>query len=1125
MASIAQYVPRGLKRRIPAGVRRGLAALLNGPARVAHSGDEDVSVLDFRIEGDRVLLSFLKRRGPKVPSAVVLWAWDGRSWTFPVKQDQSGLLTSEIDLRPLVEVERLSGVTVDLYLDWREVEIQPPLLQRLGKFDRTTRPPRAVSTIVSGTAVTVEPTSLGNLSLRFDNDHLYPIKADFPAIAWNDDSVTVTCRVRTHSRAITSAVLTATGRQSQQRHEFSIPSTLIEPDVAKNYGMLRYRLDVSIDFTRLAPLLQEVDDIVDLAIEVTVENSTEIKRIGLQAPSRIQPHHLRSAHATVGGEVFQFVPYLTFRNHRIAYRVERFTADNYAFMRRLQKVSWALPVIKPFAKVWLIGEMPYKAQDNGYQFFRYVRQHHPRRRAYYVIESTSPDKQRVAPYGNVVDRFSREHILYSFLASRIVGTHHAEALFVSRDLAVSRRIRGVRIFLQHGVTAMKNVTPNYARQGTYELPTERFIVTSELEQRIVTEDFGFAARQVPIGGFARFDELFAPAPPPERTILVMPTWRDTLVRTEKFLESDYFANWHGFLSDQRLQDLMADTDYTVTFVLHPNMRMFAEHFDIPHVRLVRQEEVDVQRLLKTSSVLITDFSSVAWDFAFLDRPVLYFQFDHQLLVNSRAPHIDFQTQLPGPVSTTQDALLRDVAAVLGRDAAMEPTYRERAGRFLAHQDQRNCERIFDIVEHAWTPLTAVDRIRNAKWVQRQWRGLRKDESYFRWMGWLYAVGRRLPRKNSVLFECDRGAHYGDAPRYLYERLIERDHGLQIFWSNNTTLRLVDPSTTKIKRHSPRYYWELSRAKYWVNNQNFPATLTKPQATRFLQTWHGTPLKRMQRDVPNMLSRDPGYQERAARLTSYWNVLLSASPYASRCFASAFGPETPIVELGYPRNDPFFWPDAAERSRLTRARLGLAEDHRKIILYAPTFRDDERKGINWTQKLALDIDRLACEFGDEFVLVVRFHQLVRESLTKLRLSRDDFLIDGSSYPDVQELLLVSDVLITDYSSIFFDFAALQRPVLFFTYDLEKYRQDLRGFYADIEQIAPGPLLATNEEVVAALKSLDVVTADYARRLAEFAAMYGPLDDGGASDRVLDAFFGSSDRARPVSKLEVITRAAH
>jgi CDP-glycerol glycerophosphotransferase len=1061
------------------------------------------------------------------------------------ERDATGHRSAAIDVAELARSHALRGETLDFYLEWTRPGRRPPAagnptsgerapteqasgehvtgeqtvpdhtteplpprrvrLRRLGGLERVVRPPRAQRCDVDGVEVLLETTLRGNLSLRFDDDVLVRVVATTLDLEQGRDETRMRCELVTHNRAIERATLVTLGRQSQTRVEIDVPFEWLEAQTRSDWGQLHYELTAPLAFTGVAARLPDIDDVIDVALELELEGRSTPARVGFNLPERLEEHRLKSTVGHVGDRAHLFIPYLTFRSHRLAYRVERFSAADYAFLERMLLVSWAFPLIKPFARIWLVGEVPYKAQDNGYHFFRHVRLQHPRRRAYYVIDAASPEKAKLEPLGNVVERFSRRHILYSMMASRLVCSHHSEYLFASRDRRVARRTRGVRVFLQHGITASKNVVPNYARQGTYELSAERFVVASELERRIVMEDYGYSSHQVPVAGFARFDALFADDTTVERTVLIMPTWRE-LLRTGTFVESDFFSNWHGFLTHPELQRLLRAHDLKIQFLLHPNLRMFADFFDIPNVQLVRQGEADVQQLLKSSAVLITDFSSVAWDFSFLKRPVLYFQFDQKNLVEGRAPHIDPVLRFPGPITTTPESLLRSLAEVIADDLTMSDAYWSRAQDFLAFRDQDNCARIYDVVARAWTPRTAAARVRNARWVQRRWWRFRRGPSYFGWMQRLFKVGRLLPRRNVIVFECDRGAHYGDAPRYLYERLLERSHRLKIVWANNTTMRFEDPRTTKIVRHSPAYYWQLSQARFWVNNQNFPPELAKPDGTRFLQTWHGTPLKRMQHDVDNMLSRDEGYHDRAARLTSYWDALLSGSRYATRCFRSAFKFEGTVLELGYPRNDVFNWPDAPTRARQTRARLGLGDDPRKIILYAPTFRDDNRRGVNWKHKLELDIERLCQEFSDEYVLVVRFHQLVRQPLSGVKLSRPDFLVNGSRYPDIQELMLVSDVLITDYSSLFFDYAVLRRPMLFFTYDLENYRDVLRGFYLDFESQAPGPLLTTNDQVVAALRALDDVTARYRTTIDEFVARYAAQDDGGASDRVLDAFFG-------------------
>ncbi len=972
---------------------------------------------------------------------------------------------------------------------------------------------------IEGRQVRFDVTIEGNLSLHVGQPIQSRITPKMLDITREGDRVRMRCDLRTQNQRIERATTVVTGRRSWETIEWPA-DVRPDPDGARaDWGKLHYQLSFDLRFDQVADWVSAEDDIIDIWVLVELEGAEKPIRVVPTLPKGAKEHRLRSSWTSSADRAVVYIPYPTYRTRRIAFRVEQFSAENYRYLRRLLRVSWLMPLVKPFTRIWLIGEVPFKAQDNGFHFFRYLRRVHPTLRAFYVLDADSADRSKVEPLGQLVERGSRRHILYSLLASRLVGSHHSEYLLASRDPAVSRRTRGVRIFLQHGVTAAKNVTRIYGRQGTVERPPEKFIVTSAVEQRIVVEDYGFSPHQVPITGFARFDALFARRDEPARTILVMPTWRETLHR-ETVLSSDFFLNWHGFLSDPELHRMLAEHNLDITLVLHPNIRMLEPFFAMPHVRFVSPGEFDVQDLLASSAVMITDYSSVAWDFSFLHRPVLYFHFDVTFSTGTAAPHIDFASELPGPIAGTPESLRRALTEVVDHGLVMEDDYVRRADRFFPQADERSCERIYQVVRDAWGPRTAVERVRNAPWVQRRWRSFRRSPGYGPWMRRLFRLGSRLPRRDTVVFEANRGAAFGDSPRYLYERLVAREGGPAPIWSMNgkTTMRLSDPRSRKILRNSPRYYWELSRARYWISNQNFANTLPRPKHTTFLQTWHGTPLKKMQHDVESMAGRDSTYQERAARLTGYWDMLLSASPYATRCFRSAFRFTRRVLEVGYPRNDVFRWPDAGERARHTRQRLGLADEKRTVILYAPTFRDDNRAGANWQHQIELDLRRLHRELGDDFVLLVRFHPLVRQSLRRATAGLGGFLLDVSTYPDVQELLLITDVLITDYSSLFFDFANLDRPMLFFAYDLEKYRDQLRGFYLEYEDAIPGPLLTDNDQVIEALRDLDSVRERYRDRLAAFVRAYAPADDGGASDRVLDVLLGSGSAEPAASTAE-------
>ncbi len=154
-------------------------------------------------------------------------------------------------------------------------------------------------------------------------------------------------------------------------------------------------------------------------------------------------------------------------------------------------------------------------------------------------------------------------------------------------------------------------------------------------------------------------------------------------------------------------------------------------------------------------------------------------------------------------------------------------------------------------------------------------------------------------------------------------------------------------------------------------------------------------------------------------------------------------------------------------------------------------------------LKLDLKQMKSKLREDYVLILRLHYLIADSINLEGV--EDFAYNLSSYDDISELYLVSDVLITDYSSVFFDYANLHRPILFFTYDIENYRDMLRGFYFDFEHLAPGPLLKESDEVIAAIESIDQLSENYKQRFMKFNERFCALEDGNAAKRIVEHVF--------------------
>ena len=363
---------------------------------------------------------------------------------------------------------------------------------------------------------------------------------------------------------------------------------------------------------------------------------------------------------------------------------------------------------------------------------------------------------------------------------------------------------------------------------------------------------------------------------------------------------------------------------------------------------------------------------------------------------------------------------------------------------------------------------------------------------------------KLPiKENVVLFETFMAKNYSDSPKYIYEALQKMAPGkYECVWAINGNHDI--PYGAKcVKRFSFQYAYYLAVSKYLVFNVRQPLWYRKREGQIFLETWHGTPLKRLVFDQEEVTSASPKYKEQFYRQRQEWDYLVSANPFSSKTFRSCFLYEGKMLEYGYPRNDILYAPDRDQRAQALKAKLGIPKE-KKTILYAPTWRDDEHYGKGeYKFTLALDLQKMKTLLGKDYVLLLRTHHYIADKIDTTGL--EGFAYNLSSYDDISEIYLITDICITDYSSVFFDFANLKRPILFYTYDIEKYKNQLRGFYIDMHTEVPGPLLYTSEEVIDAILHIDQIQKRYAKRYEEFYDRFCCFDDGHASENIVKEVF--------------------
>jgi CDP-glycerol glycerophosphotransferase len=357
----------------------------------------------------------------------------------------------------------------------------------------------------------------------------------------------------------------------------------------------------------------------------------------------------------------------------------------------------------------------------------------------------------------------------------------------------------------------------------------------------------------------------------------------------------------------------------------------------------------------------------------------------------------------------------------------------------------------------------------------------------------------------VVYFTFRGL-FADNPRAIYEGLLARggDHA-HTWLCTAKTQASFPPSVRTVLYNTPEAVAALAEADVVVANDCMSMPWTKTPGTTYLQTWHGTPLKRIHHDAPVR----EGWLDAPDRDIARWDVLLSPNPASTERLRHAFRFGGAVHETGYPRNDVLSRPDRDDTRARVRAELGIP-DNKTVVLYAPTWRDDlvfDHAGTS-DFEIPIDLAAFAERLGNDHILLTRLHSMVAG---RLAIPPGAPVIDVSDRAESAELYLAADMLVTDYSSAMFDFAVTGKPMVFYTYDLEHYRDDVRGFYFDLAEVAPGPLVRTSEELVEAIADSDVAASELAGRYARFRDTFCSLEDGHATDRVLDLLFPPGDSA--------------
>ena len=584
--------------------------------------------------------------------------------------------------------------------------------------------------------------------------------------------------------------------------------------------------------------------------------------------------------------------------------------------------------------------------------------------------------------------------------------------------------------------------------------------------------FGLTPDAVPVTGEPRTDVLFAGDDDARRAralarleattgplggrrvVLHAPTWRDggsdpCVPTAEEWAVIEDWCDRTGSVLVVRPHRLGVGEDTHVS----------------DHVRLLDPViEPEVIPVLWACDVLVTDYSSTLVDFAVTAGPVVFFAPDVAEYLRTRGLYRPYDEISGGHVERTWAEVLARVDAVTAPGpAALEA--REHSARLAAayhrFSDGRNTERVLQRIGE----LTGLVGLADPA----------ADDPGHRGAG----VG------TTVFFESFYGRNASGNPRAIDAEIARRRPAADRVWAVDHDGVEVPDGARAVVVGSEEWRRARDGARLLVVN-DWVRDAWRPRRGQFLlQTWHGTPLKRI---ALGRRDRSPRQVAAVVKQSSRWSAMLAQSPAAARVLRRSYAVARPMWTLGYPRNDVI----ARGEPGSARSRLGVRTP--RVVLYAPTWRDGRLGAAD-----PLDATALGEGIGPEWTVLVRGHARTMEERARVA---GDRVVDATDYPDVSDLLALADVLVTDYSSVMFDFSASGRPMVFFVPDLEEYRDEVRGFFFDLGSRAPGPLVRTTQECVAAVAGAEESAGRYATRYAAWRAEFNPLDDGMASHRVVD-----------------------
>ncbi|WP_400243452.1 CDP-glycerol glycerophosphotransferase family protein [Niallia sp. JL1B1071] len=447
-------------------------------------------------------------------------------------------------------------------------------------------------------------------------------------------------------------------------------------------------------------------------------------------------------------------PYLTLANTiALVYKEKELHETNNNQWK--EKIAWIVSVLFKWyfnkKNIWLVFEkFSDGAQDNGYYFFKYSYENSKKKNLYYIIKQDSPDYSNLkAMNDKVIHYMSFKYMVYLFAAKLLISSEakgHAYDIRALRGRLKDSLEQKRYVFLQHGVIALKRVDSIYKKNSRNA--ADLFVVSSEQEKEIIVNNFGYQKDEVIVTGLSRWDVLKDKSGKNnERNIMLMPTWRSWMddIPEEKFIETEYYKNYTSLMSSNSLLEMMENNDLYLQFYIHPKFKEYIDRFESSNnrVKINQYGEIKVNELLMNSKILITDYSSVAWDMYFQKKPILFYQFDLENYLKYQGSYIDMDNELFGDRAFTLEELENSIQKYIMNNFQEEEKYAEMRKNLLSYTDNNNSKRIFDeIMKHKQVLNKRKKKkqsYRNSDFLRLCWDVAKKN-------AWTYKIALNIKNK-------------------------------------------------------------------------------------------------------------------------------------------------------------------------------------------------------------------------------------------------------------------------------------------------------------------------------------------------------------------------------------------